>query len=86
MHRTAQIFRTCSVGKVLIYIIFSGGCQKSIRCKCNFKRIYDKYRNSNVLLKSTVFALLSLQKEITRVCEDKEIDFYSINTMNKYLH
>ena len=38
MHRTAEIFRTCSVqGKVSIYIIFSGGCQKSIRCKCNFK-------------------------------------------------
>ena len=31
MHRTAQIFRTCSVeGKVSIYIIFSGSCQKSI--------------------------------------------------------
>ena len=32
MHRTAQ-FKV----KVSIYIIFSGGCQKSIKCKCNFK-------------------------------------------------
>ena len=39
MHRTAQIFRTCSVKfRFYIIFIFSGCCEKSIKCKCNFKK------------------------------------------------